>query len=265
MDVLELAQGRIVARQEDAIGWLVINQPDKRNAVSAEMWRAIPKAVEQLVQAPGIRLIVVRGAGAEAFASGADISEFDTVRKNSASNAEFTRDVQAATGSLANSSFPVIAMIQGWCIGGGMVIASACDIRIASDDAKFGVPAGRLGLGYELQNMGRLVALVGPAAAMDLVFTARRMDAIEALRLGFLSQVVAKTELEKTLRDYSSAISANAPLSLRAAKMAARYAISDGQDLATAQAAIDQCFNSADFKEGRHAFVQKRAPNFRGL
>jgi enoyl-CoA hydratase len=259
----EFAEGRLLTSTDGVIGWLTINQPERLNAVRYDMWQALPAAVASLEAQAGVRVIVVRGAGEKAFASGADIAEFETERFDAASNHQFTEAVSAATGALVGSPLPVIAMIHGYCIGGGMVISSACDIRIASEDAQFAVPAGKLGLGYELDNYKRLAGIVGPGMAMEFLATARRFNAAEAKAAGFLNRVTAADRLQYTIAEYAAMIATTAPLSLAAAKLAGRAAI-DPRLNAEAQAAIDVCFDSVDYKEGRAAFREKRAPRFTG-
>ncbi|RYG32988.1 MAG: enoyl-CoA hydratase, partial [Burkholderiales bacterium] len=244
-------------------GWITFNQPERLNAVRRDMWDDLPAAVAELVANPTIRAIVVRGAGEKAFISGADIAEFEVQRHDAASNRLFTDSVTAATSALVEAPVPVIAMIRGFCIGGGVVIASACDIRICSDDARFGVPAGKLGLGYELDNLARLQSIVGRGIAMEMLATARHFSASEALTVGFVNRVVAVDALASTARDLVAMISQNAPMSFAAAKLASRAAF-DASLLGEAQRAIDTCFDSQDFKEGRAAFRDRRPPNFIG-
>jgi enoyl-CoA hydratase/carnithine racemase len=262
-DVQQFAGGRILTEVDSVIGWLTFNQPERLNAVRRDMWEAIPEAVASLVANPGVRCIVVRGAGDRAFISGADIAEFDVQRHDAATNRSFTAAVTAATHSLVVAPLPVIAMIKGFCIGGGIVIASACDIRICASGSQFGVPAGRLGLGYELDNMQRLQAIVGSGIALEMVATARRLSAEEALRVGLVNQIVAEAALEGTIRDLSLQIATTAPRTYAAAKLASR-AGADPQLRAAAQAAIDACFDSDDFREGRAAFHERRTPAFKG-
>jgi enoyl-CoA hydratase len=260
---MEFAEGRLLTRADGSIGWLTLNQPERLNAVRLDMWRALPAAVASLEADSRIRVILVHGAGDKAFASGADIAEFETTRRDSASNHAFTAAVSAATSAIATSPLPVIAMIRGYCIGGGMVIASACDMRIASEGARFGVPAARLGLGYELDNLKRLVGLVGSGVVMEMLAAARQFTAQEAFAAGFLNRIVPEQALEQTARDMASLVSANAPLTIAAAKLASRAAADPALD-AQAQAAIDTCFDSADYREGRAAFGEKRPPAFKG-
>lgn len=261
--VQQYAEGRILAETDGVIGWLTFNQPDRLNAVRRDMWDAIPIAVAALSADPSVRCIVLRGAGERAFISGADIAEFDVQRNDAASNREFTASVSAATAALLATSLPVVAMIRGFCIGGGLVIASACDIRICTENSRFGVPAGRLGLGYELDNMQRLQGIVGSGIALDMIATARHLTSAEAWRLGLVNHVVSEALLDKTIRTLADQIAATAPMTYAAAKLASRAA-SDPSLRPAAQSAIDACFDSEDFKEGRAAFHARRDPLFKG-
>jgi enoyl-CoA hydratase/carnithine racemase len=227
------------------------------------MWYDLPVAVAGLAANPQTRVIVVKGAGDKAFISGADIAEFDVQRNDASSNKPFTDAVSAATASLADARVPVIAMINGFCIGGGMVIASACDIRICSEGSRFGVPAGKLGLGYELDNFERLQSIVGRGVAMEMLATARHFTAQEALLAGFVNRIVPAAHLEGEVRDMAAMTAALAPLSVAAAKLASRAA-SDPALRDEAQRAIDTCFDSDDFQEGRAAFRDRRVPIFTG-
>lgn len=261
--VREFADGRLVTEQEGPIGWLTFNQPERLNAVRRDMWDALPAAVSTLTDLSGVRAIVVRGAGDRAFISGADIAEFDVQRNNAETNRSFTASVSAATAALTAAPLPVIAMIKGFCIGGGMVVASACDIRICAEGSRFGVPAGKLGLGYELDNLARLQAIVGSGIALEMIATARHFTHDEALRIGFVNRIVPEIMLETAARDLVAQIASTAPKTFAAAKLASRAA-QDPTLTATAQAAIDICFDSEDFKEGRAAFHARRQPDFKG-
>ncbi len=258
----QFADGRIQIACEGPIGWLTFNQPARLNAVRRDMWDALPAAVASLVTT-GVRAIVVRGAGDKSFISGADIAEFDVQRNDAATNRSFTESVPAATGSLLAAPIPVIAMIKGYCIGGGMVIASACYIRIAAEGSRFGVPAGKLGLGYEIDNLARLQGIVGSGMALEMIATARQFSAEDVFRAGFLNRIVALDDLEQSVRSLVDEIAATAPMTYAAAKLASRAA-RDASFGDAAQAAIDACFDSKDFKEGRAAFHARRTPSFSG-
>jgi enoyl-CoA hydratase/carnithine racemase len=260
---MEYAGGRLIAAQEGHIGWITFNQPERLNAVRRDMWDDLPAAVASILSNQQTRVIVVKGAGDKAFISGADIAEFDVQRHDAASNRPFTSAVTAATASLIEADVPVIAMIDGFCIGGGVVIASACDIRICSEGSRFGVPAGKLGLGYELDNLARLQSIVGRGVAMEMLATARHFTAQEAMAAGFVNRVVPSIALDSTIREMADQIASTAPLSFAAAKLASRAA-SNPELLHEAQRAIDTCFDSDDFKEGRAAFHMRRAPIFTG-
>lgn len=259
---MEFASGRLLAEQDGKIGWLTFNQPDRLNAVRRDMWDAIPHAVSSLI-GRGVRAIVLKGAGDRAFISGADIAEFDVQRHDAASNRPFTAAVSRATASLIEAPVPTIAMIRGFCIGGGIVVASACDIRICAEGSRFGVPAGKLGLGFELDNYIRLQSLVGRGIALEMLATARQLTAPEAAKAGLVNSVVPAEKLEATVREMAAVVSDTAPLTYAAAKLASR-AVLDPSLRDAAQHAIDACFDSADFVEGRAAFHARRKPDFKG-
>ena len=264
--VLPTSDARIRAEVEGPIGRLVVANPARRNAVSLDMWKAIPGAVAALAAHPDVRVVVVRGDGDLAFVSGADISEFATVRKDAASARAYEASNAEAFSALRHVAVPTIAMIRGFCLGGGMGLAVACDLRVASDDAVFGIPAARLGVGYPPDCMADVVAAVGPQRAKELFFTARRMSAKEAQDIGLLTTVHSVEALENEVTDLALAIAHNAPLTIRAAK-AAIDAVTAGtiaRDREHLVALTDACFASADFAEGRTAFLEKREAKFHG-
>lgn len=264
--MIELETKKILARVEGNVGWLTFNQPERRNAVSLEMWQGIGDALEHFQHDPDVRVVVMHGAGGKAFASGADISEFDAQRANADQRRSYGEVAGRGNHWLATLDKPLVAMIQGFCIGGGLAVALNADVRFATPESKFGIPAARLGLGYEYAGVAKLARLVGPSAARDILFSARFLDAEEALRIGLVNFVVPAADLESKVRAYAATIAANAPLTIRAAKAAVnafeRY--SRSEESAGVAALVDACFDSEDYKEGRRAFAEKRAPRFSG-
>jgi enoyl-CoA hydratase/carnithine racemase len=258
---------KLLLHKDGPIGWITFNQPEKRNAVSQEMWQAMPEYVADLASDPAIRVVILRGAGEAAFVAGADISQFKDRRRNAADEEEYRRISGAGGESLARLGKPLVAMIHGFCIGGGVSIAITCDLRIAADDARFGIPAARLGLGYHYKGMEKLMSLIGPAYTKELFFTARTdFSAQDALRMGLVNQVVPKADLERFTRDYALTMSRNAPLTLRSAKASVEQLLrpEDRRDYALLDKLIKDCFDSQDYQEGVKAFSEKRRPQFQG-
>jgi enoyl-CoA hydratase len=258
---------KLLMEKDGPIGWIIFNQPEKRNAVSQEMWEQMPEYVNDLASDDAIRVVVLRGAGDQAFVAGADISQFKDRRRNMSDEEEYRRISARGSDSLTNLGKPLLAMIHGYCVGGGVSIAITCDIRIASDDAHFGVPAARLGLGYHYHGMEKLMKLVGPAYTKEIFFTARTdFSAQDALRMGLVNQVVPKAELESFTRDYAQRIARNAPLTIRSAKTSVDQLLRPhgDRDLALLEKLIADCFNSQDYQEGVKAFSEKRRPQFQG-
>ena len=246
--------------------FIEFNNPARHNALSVDMWEAVPVLLALAEQDSRVRLVVFQGAGGKAFVSGADISQFEDMRAAQEAVTRYEAMAEAALMGIYNFSKPTLACIQGYCIGGGVNVAISCDMRIAASDAVFSVPAGRLGLGYRYSAMKNLVDLIGPGAAKDLFFTARRIDAAEAHRLGLVSRVAAVATLPELLGEYTRALADNAPLTIQAAKFITREVLkaSPEADLARCQELIRGCFDSADYTEGRKAFMEKRKPVFKG-
>lgn len=258
---------KLLLEKDGGIGWIVFNQPEKRNAVSQEMWQLLPEYIEDCATDDAIRVVVLRGAGDRAFVSGADISQFKDKRKNMEDEAEYRKISARGQESLTTLGKPLLAMIHGYCIGGGMSLALACDLRLAADDARFGIPAARLGLGYHYRGMEKLMQVVGPAFAKEMFFTARTdFTAADALRMGLVNQVVPKADLEKFTRQYAQTIAENAPLTVACAKTTVNQLLRPAadRDLALLDRLIAGCFDSADYQEGVRAFSEKRRPRFQG-
>ena len=257
---------RVRVQLEGSTLHIVFNQPAKHNALSVDMWAALPPL---LVQAGGddrVRLVVLSGAGDKAFVSGADISQFEDLRAAKEAVTQYEALAETALVSLHNFAKPTLACIRGWCIGGGVNVALSCDIRIAASDAVFAIPAARLGLGYRASALKNLIDLIGVGAAKDLFFSARRVDAAEALRLGLVTRVAAPAQLPALLAEYSASIGDNAPLTMAAAKAIAGELLKPAADFdaARCQRLIMACFDSEDYAEGRRAFMSKRVPQFKG-
>ena len=263
---METSTDKVIASTVGAVGRMTFNNPAKRNAISLEMWRAIPEIMAAFAADDAVRVIVVAGAGGEAFAAGADISEFEEVRASANAVAAYEATTRRAQAALAGADKPVIAEIQGFCVGGGVSVALTCDLRIASEEARFAIPAAKLGIGYGFGGLRHLVDLVGPTFAKEIFFTARLFDAGEALAMGLVNRVLPKAEVEAFVADYAADIAANAPLTLRAVKRIVDETLKDPavRDLAMCEALVDACFASQDYVEGRQAFMEKRKPRFEG-
>lgn len=257
---------KMIARQDGAIGWIIFNQPERHNAVSLAMWQALEVIVDHFERNPDIRVVVVRGAGEKAFVSGADISEFETQRSGEEATRHYNETSQRAMRRLRELSKPTLAMIQGYCIGGGVAVALSCDIRLSADNARFGVPAAKLGLGYEYEGVRKLVDLVGPAFAKEIFFTARQFNAQEAREMGLVNRVVATADLAARVDEYASTIAGNAPMTVASIKTIVGEIVKDEtqRDIALCDRVVDACFNSDDYREGRTAFMEKRKPDFQG-
>ena len=255
---------RLLAKKEGALGWIVFNNPGRRNAVSIDMWEAIPQVLDDFEEDPAIRVVVLAGAGDQAFISGADISQFESQRSSTEAVQRYEDISEAAQAKLAGCEKPLLAMIRGYCLGAGVNVANTCDLRIAGDDARFGIPAGKMGLGYRATSMKNLVDTVGAPFAREIMLTARQFTAAEALRMGLVHHVVSGSELESFTRKYCEDIAANAPLTLRAAKRTIREVSKRDYDVALCKSWVRECFESEDYAEGRRAFMEKRKPVFKG-
>lgn len=261
-----LKTDKMIAEKENGIGWITFNNPARRNAVSLEMWEALGAILTDFGEDDSVRVVVLTGEGDKAFVSGADISEFEEKRNSAAAKERYAEISGKAGERLSGLTKPVIAMIRGYCIGGGLGIALHCDIRMASPDAKFGIPAAKLGLGYGFAGVKTLCELVGPSSAKDILFTGRFLPAEEALGIGLINRVVPGEDLYAKVREYAGIIAGNAPLTLKASKASVNEVMKNSRDrdLERIGRLIDQCFDSRDYAEGRRAFMEKRKPAFTG-
>lgn len=262
---MKLSTEKMLAEKDGAIGWMTFNNPARHNALSLDMWAAIPEILDEFEADDDIRVILLKGAGEKAFISGADISEFEKSRASEDAIAHYDEVAEGATRRLKNAAKPTIAMIRGYCIGGGLAVAISCDLRIAAEDSRFAVPAAKLGVAYRVGSLQSLMELVGPAFTKEIVLTARQFDAAEAHQMGLINRILPVAELEPGVRDLSDRIAGNAPLTLRNSKrMVAELLTPGGPDQARCDELVKECFASADYIEGRRAFMEKRKARFEG-
>jgi len=256
----------MLSRKEGKVGYLTFNNPERHNAVSLEMWEAASEFLEDFKKDKNIRVVVVTGAGGKSFISGADISKFEKERSTQEGVDRYNAAVDQANNAFYTFPKPTIAMIRGYCIGGGVGLALCCDMRICTEGSKFGVPAAKLGLGYRFDGLKKLVDLVGPSFAKEIFFTARQFTAAEAQVMGLVNRVLPDAELESYVRDYAETIAANAPLTVDSVKYIVGQAVIDEskRDLKKCDQLVQACFASNDYKEGRKAFMEKRKPVFTG-
>jgi enoyl-CoA hydratase/carnithine racemase len=260
------ADGKILQSVTDGVGVITFNNPDKRNAMSLDMWEGLGRALIELRDDADVRVVILTGAGDKAFMSGADISQFEKTRHNAQASEEYSKKSAAQRALLADFSKPIIACIRGFCLGGGMQVAMAADIRIASDNSQFGIPAAKLGIAYGYDGLKHLVSLVGPSWARLLMYTGMRIDSAEAQRIGLVDRVVADAELWNATTEIARTISGNAPLAIKAAKITIAQVLKDEsqRDMDAIKAIGTACMDSEDFREGRQAFMEKRKPMFKG-
>lgn len=267
---LDTGTPRMGAHIDGPVGWITFNNPERRNAVSADMWAAIPGIFRALEADPAVRVIALTGAaGADgqhrAFVSGADISQFERQRSTPDTVKAYDAVSEQATLAIKHASKPTVAVIRGWCIGGGLGIAVGCDLRFCTDGSRFGVPAGRLGLGYAMPGVKTLMDLVGPAYTKEIFYTARHFSAAEALGMGLVNRVLPEAEFDSLVRAQFELIAANAPLTLHALKRTVAELLRGHEaDKAAVAELIRGCFASEDYREGRRAFMEKRKPVFTG-
>jgi enoyl-CoA hydratase/carnithine racemase len=257
---------KIVSRREDAVGRVVFNNPEKRNAVSLEMWQAAEAALDQFAADDAVRVVVLSGAGDKAFVSGADISKFESERAGAEAVAHYNATTARFYQKLTAFPKPVIAEITGSCVGGGVALAVCCDLRICGASSRFSIPAAKLGLGYGFAGLKRLVDVVGPAFAKEMFFTARLFSAAEAYEMRLVNRVLPDLEVAAYVEGYAQAITRNAPLTIGSVKAIVGEVLKDpaARDLARCDELVQRCFASQDYVEGRRAFLEKRPPVFTG-
>lgn len=260
------ADSKILQSTADGVGIITFNNPTKRNAISLDMWEGLGEALIELRDDPGVRVVVLAGAGDKAFVSGADISQFEKARHNAQASEEYARRSAAQRALLADYPKPTIACIKGFCLGGGMLVAMLSDIRIAAVDSQFGIPAAKLGVAYGYDGLRHLVSLVGPSWARLLMYTGMRIGSAEALRIGLVDRVLPDDDLWNATMDIARTISGNAPLAVQAAKITIAQVLKDpaDRDMEAIRAIGAACMDSEDFREGRRAFMEKRKPRFTG-
>ena len=258
---------KMLSRVEEGVGYITFNNPEKHNAVSIEMWDALEKILDEFRSSKDIRVIVLNGAGGKSFVSGADISKFDKERSSKEAVLSYNKRTQKVYELLETFPKPTIAIIDGYCIGGGLNLAVCCDIRICSEKSKFAMPAAKLSLGYPFSSIKRLFDVMGPGMAKHFMFTAEKISASEALACGLVQKLVSEENIETYVRDYALTISHNAPLTIKAMKQIGIEILKnpDERDLLLCEQLASACFDSEDYKEGRKAFMEKRKPNFKGL
>ncbi|MFL6839402.1 MAG: enoyl-CoA hydratase [Bradyrhizobium sp.] len=260
------ADGKILQSITGGIGVITFNNPEKRNAMSLEMWEGLGSALIELRDNPDVRVVILVGAGDKAFVSGADISQFEKTRHNAEASEEYSQRSAAQRALLADYPKPTIACIRGFCLGGGMQVAMLADIRIASDNSQFGIPAAKLGIAYGYDGLRNLVSLVGPSWARLIMYTGMRVDAAEALRIGLVDRVLSDAELWEATMEIARTVSGNAPLAIQAAKITIAQVLKDpaDRDMVAIKEIGHACMDSEDFREGRRAFMEKRKPQFKG-
>jgi enoyl-CoA hydratase len=257
---------KMLSGKEGGAGIVTFNNPERHNAVSLEMWEATKRILDGFAADDEVRVVVLTGAGGKAFVSGADISKFASERASLEETRVYNMKTEATFVGIYEFPKPTIAMIRGYCIGGGLGLATCCDLRICSEDSRFAVPAAKLGLGYGYGGLKRLIDIVGHSFAKEIFYTARQFNAQEAYDMGLVNRVVPAAELESTVKSITDMICANAPLTIKAVKFTAGEILKDEskRNVARVNEMVEQCFTSRDYTEGRTAFMEKRKPAFTG-
>lgn len=257
---------KIITEQSGDVARIIFNQPEKRNAVSLEMWEAVEAALGRFAEDPSVRILILSGAGGKAFVSGADVSKFESERASEEAVAHYNATTKRVYDKLEAFPKPTIAQIDGFCIGGGVALSLSCDLRICGEGSQFAVPAAKLGLGYGYPGIKRLVNIVGPSFAKEIFFTARRFDAEEARIMGLVNRVVEDGKVAEAAHETAMMIAGNAPMTVASVKFIVGQTVlpESEQDLAECDRRVKACFDSKDYIEGRRAFLEKRKPQFVG-
>lgn len=258
---------KVLSRKEAGVGYVVFNNPARHNAMSLDMWAETSRVMAEFAKDDSLRCVVLTGAGEKAFVSGADISRFGAERSNEEAVALYNKTVEEASIALHHYPKPTIAMIRGYCIGGGLGIAMCCDLRIANENSTYAIPAAKLGLGYGHTGVKRLLDVVGPSFTKEIFYTARQFTAEEAKTMGLINRIVPNAELEAYVTKYAETIAGNAPLTIKALKTVVGELVKDesARDVGLMHDVVNTCFRSKDYLEGRDAFMEKRKPVFKGL
>ena len=257
---------KILSSKDRGIGRLIFNNPDRRNAMSLEMWKNTTRVLNEFDEDPEVRVIVLTGAGGKAFVSGADISKFESERSSIEETLHYNETTKETTNALQNSSKPTIAMIRGFCMGGGLALSICCDLRFCTSESIFGLPAAKLGVGYGFDGIRRLAEITGPAYAREICFTGSRFSAEEALQMNLVNRILLDAKIEEFVDQCATVIAENAPLTIGSLKQIfielAKNPVERDPERCTE--AIERCFTSEDYIEGRKAFLEKRKPRFQG-
>ena len=261
-----MATDKMLARKDGRVGTMIFNNPERHNAVSLEMWQAAAKILDDFAADDEIRVVVLTGAGGKAFVSGADISRFEDERATREAVERYNTATEKVYSGVAAFPKPTVAMIQGYCIGGGLNLAICCDLRFCSEGSRFGLPAAKLGLGYGYPGLKRFIDTIGPANTKDIFFSARQFGAPEALAMGIVNRMLPDAELSSFVDEYARSVAANAPLTVQTVKQVSLEVLKpeSERDLKRAADLVARCFASQDYVEGRRAFLEKRPPAFTG-
>lgn len=260
------SESRLIIEKENGVGRIIFHNPKRHNAMTLDMWKQMPEALEDFAADDNVRIVILTGSGERAFCAGADISQFEKNRSNEENQTIYNQAVGIASATLDEMEKPTLARIKGYCLGGGLGIALRCDLRIASEDSTFAIPAAKLGIGYGMPGIKNLNDLVGPAFTKEIFYTGRQFSAEEAYSMGMINRILTADGLDQYVADYAERIGNNAPLTIRSVKLSV-YELTQQErdpDWARGDQLVKDCLDSDDFIEGRRAFMEKRKPVFKG-